>query len=176
MTGDDRQRRLIEDLGRLADHGVRGPEDIINAAPRLLALVAAQGGEWARARGVVRLLHAATQALGHPRGSALRALLALDPAPRGMGVRLTKTERRHAASVYYRIEGDTFRKTHEKNLITALAIEIDHRLTTGHDTTRGDHAGDGHGRMPSTRPGPKNPPPPASTFRPLAKREAKGGP
>jgi hypothetical protein len=30
--------------------------------------------------------------------------------------------------------------------------------------------------MPSTRPGPKNPPPPASTFRPLAKREAKGGP
>ncbi|WP_157902582.1 hypothetical protein [Frankia sp. KB5] len=45
MTGDDRQRRLIEDLGKLADHGVRGPEDVLNAAPRLLTLVAAQGGE-----------------------------------------------------------------------------------------------------------------------------------
>ncbi len=165
MIESGREQDLLKDLGRLADRGVRGPEDVLDAEPHLLTLVTGPEGPWARATAVYRLLLAATQALGHPRGSALRDLLALNPVPPGR-VPLTKTERREEAARHYRVEGDSFRKTHEKKLLKALAIEIDRRLRSGNDTTRGTP----QGWVPFTPPAP---PPPAETFRSVAQRPSR---
>ncbi len=168
MIEGSHEQDLLEDLGRLADRGARGPEDVLEAAPHLLALVTAPGGRWARATAVYRLLHAATQALGHPRGTALRELLALNPVPPGR-VPLTKTERREKASEHYRVEGDSFRKTHEKKLLQALAMEIDRRLRSGNDTTHGKPKG----WVPFVPPAP---PPPADTFRPVSQPPSRPRP
>ncbi len=170
----ERERRLLEELTRLTDDGVRGPEDVLAADPRLLlSLATARGSAWVRATAVVRLLHAATAALGHPRGSALRALYVLDPIPsRGM-VTLTKTERRQAAGTFYNIAGDSFRKNRENLLITALAIEIDRRLSRGDNTTHAVNETGQRDPWPPQRPGPLTPPPPASSFRPAVRPSAQ---
>ncbi|MCM3882145.1 hypothetical protein [Frankia sp. R82] len=160
---DPTGKELLEDLVLLVRRGVRGPEDVIKAAPRLLTRVRATGGEWAEAMAVVRLLNAATHALGHPRGSALRALLALDPVPSRGRVSLTLTDRRGDAAVYYDVFGDSFRKDYERHLLLALAIEMQQRLRRGDDTT---HAvPDKAHPIFTTLPGPANPPPPASAFK-----------
>ncbi len=168
----EREQQLIAELTRLTDDGVRGPEDVLEADPRLLlGLATARGSRWVRATAVVRLLHAATAALGHPRSSALRALYVLDPIPsRGM-VTFTKTERRQAAGAFYNMQGDSFRKGRETLLIEALAIEIDRRLSRGDNTT---HAADetGQRESPPRHPGPLTPPPPASSFRPAVRPPA----
>jgi len=164
---DDHQKQLITDLGKLVAQGVRGPEDVIDAAPDLLALIP-RGSEWVRATAVYRLLHAATDALGTPRGDALRALLALNPVIPGRGVRLNKTERRDDAGQFYGgIAGDSFRKMHEKKLILALAIEMDRRLTAGDDTTHMGGTKRENGKVKAIMPLPQSPPPPASSFRPI---------
>ncbi|SNQ47035.1 conserved hypothetical protein [Frankia canadensis] len=169
--GESREQQLINDLGVLVARGVRGPEDILDGAPRLLTLITKPGSEWVRATAFYRLLHAATDALGTPRGDALRALLALNPVIPGYGVKLTKTERREDAARFYGgIAGDSFRKMFEKKLILALAIELDRRLTAGEDTTHADPRARRNGRAtPPHRPGPQNPPPPASAFKPTQK-------
>ncbi|KDA40760.1 hypothetical protein E0F15_11290 [Frankia sp. B2] len=167
---ESREQQLINDLDALVARGVRGPEDILDGAPRLLTLITKPGSEWVRATAVYRLLHAATDALGTPRGDALRALLALNPVIPGCGPRLNKTERRDDAAQFYGgIAGDSFRKMHEKKLILALAIEMDRRLATGDDTT---HVGDTereNGKVRPIRPLPQNPPPPASAFKAIRK-------
>ncbi len=163
---DEAERhQLVADLETLTARGVRGPEDILDGPPGLLDLVGGPESSWVRAQAVYRLLHAATAAMGRPRGPALRALYALDPSPPGMGT-LTKTERRQLAAAWYKIEGDSFRKVHEKRLIKALAIEIARRIAVGDDTTRQDPTGRHEPLMPQGRPGPSTPPPPAASFKP----------
>jgi hypothetical protein len=112
-------------LCRTLRHGGAHASSIRLYAPALMDLLypesehpdlAIQG----RADAVEKDVRAALDRIGEPAGSALAILLCLRAGTLGRKL----DDRRHLAGRYLAIEGDTFRRRHEKPLLLALAIEI----------------------------------------------------
>jgi hypothetical protein len=73
-----------------------------------------------RADAVEKHVRAALDRIGEPAGSALEIVLCLRAGTLGRKL----DDRRRIAGRYLTIEGDTFRRRHEKPLLLALAIEM----------------------------------------------------
>lgn len=135
---DDRDPTgLIALLDDLLATGAQHPKDLLNGAKGLVTRLAPgePGTVYHRARRAHRVLIASIDALGRPRSDALRALYNLDPIPRGKKPPFTLTERREKAAEIYHLSAETIRRHTEDDLLEALAMEIDYRISRGEGST-----------------------------------------
>jgi hypothetical protein len=106
-------------------HGGAHASSIRLYAPALIDLLCPESKHTdlaiqSRADAVEKYVRAALDRIGEPAGSALEIVLCLRAGTLGRKL----DDRRRIAGRYLNIEGDTFRRRHEKPLLLALAIEM----------------------------------------------------